>query len=260
MDYEKFKEVIHTMSGINLTFYKEKQMKRRIDSLISKNGFTGYQSYVDALKINANLYNEFINYLTINVSEFYRNPEQWEVLEKEILPGLLSKTNTLRIWSSACSTGDEPYTLVMVLNKFLPLSNIKILATDIDKGAIEKAKTGVYTSKSVESLPEVYLNKHFTKKGELYVINDDVKNCVEFKQFNLLRDQYPINYDLIACRNVLIYFTEEAKVDIYKNFNKALRNGGILFVGSTEQIILSNRYNFRSMKTFFYVKEENLTL
>jgi chemotaxis protein methyltransferase CheR len=260
MDYEKFKEMIHIMSGINLTFYKEKQMKRRIDSLISKNGFTGYQSYVDALKINANLYNEFINYLTINVSEFYRNPEQWEVLEKEILPGLLSKTNTLRIWSSACSTGDEPYTLVMVLNKFLPLSNIKILATDIDKGAIEKAKTGVYTSKSVESLPKTYLNKHFTKNGDLYVMNDDVKNCVEFKQFNLLRDQYPINYDLIACRNVLIYFTEEAKVDIYKNFNKALRNGGILFVGSTEQIILSNRYNFRSMKTFFYVKEENLTL
>ena len=96
MDYEKFKEMIHIMSGINLTFYKEKQMKRRIDSLISKNGFTGYQSYVDALKINTNLYNEFINYLTINVSEFYRNPDQWDVLEKEILPRLLSKTKTLK--------------------------------------------------------------------------------------------------------------------------------------------------------------------
>lgn len=256
MDYEKFKELIYKMSGINLTFYKEKQMKRRIDSLISKNGFDNYENYVNALKINVNLYNEFINYLTINVSEFYRNPEQWEVLERDIIPVLLTKTNTLKIWSSACSTGDEPYTLVMVLNKFLPLSNIKILATDIDKNAIEKAKTGIYTNKSVESLPKTYLDKHFTKHGELYKINEDVKKCVEYKQFNLLKDQYPTNYDLIACRNVLIYFTEEAKVDIYKNFNKALRAGGILFVGSTEQIILSSRYNFRPVKTFFYIKDE----
>jgi chemotaxis protein methyltransferase CheR len=257
MDYEKFKELIYKMSEINLTFYKEKQMKRRIDSLIAKNGFNDYASYIDALKINLTLYNEFINYLTINVSEFYRNPEQWEVLEKEIIPGLLSKSNTLKIWSSACSTGDEPYTLAMVLNKFLPLSNIKILATDIDKSAIEKAKTGVYTNKSVESLPKTFLSKHFTKIGELYKINEDVKKCVEFKQFNLLKDQYPTNFDLIVCRNVLIYFTEEAKVDIYKNFNKSLKPGGILFVGSTEQIIVASRYNFRSIKTFFYIKDES---
>ena len=103
-----------------------------------------------------------------------------------------------------------------------------------------------------------YLDKHFTKNGEFYIINDDVKRCVEFKQFNLLKDQYPINYDLIVCRNVLIYFTEEAKAEIYKNFNKALKTTGILFVGSTEQIILSNRYNFRPLKTFFYIKEDNI--
>jgi chemotaxis protein methyltransferase CheR len=257
MDYEKFKEVIHTMSGINLTFYKEKQMKRRIDSLISKNGFTGYQSYVDALKINANLYNEFINYLTINVSEFYRNPEQWEVLEKEILPGLLSKTNTLRIWSSACSTGDEPYTLVMVLNKLLPLNSIKILATDIDLGALEKAQNGIYASKSVENLPKEMKDKYFTVIGDNFKIKDEVKNCVDFKQFNLLRDPYPTDIDLIVCRNVLIYFTEEAKSDIYKKFNTSLNPQGILFVGSTEQLIMANKYNFKSLKTFFYVKEED---
>ena len=105
------KIMIYKMSGINLTFYKEKQMKRRIDSLISKNGFDGYEKYVDALKINSNLYNEFINYLTINVSEFYRNPEQWDVLEKEDISFITSKNKYVKIWSSACSTGDEPYTL-----------------------------------------------------------------------------------------------------------------------------------------------------
>ena len=258
MDYEGFKDKVYKMSGINLSCYKEKQMKRRIDSLISKNGFTGYETYIEALHGNSVLYNEFINYLTINVSEFYRNPEQWEVLEKEIIPMLLTKSKTLKIWSSACSTGDEPYTMVMVLNKFLPLSQIKIIATDIDKNAIEKAKNGIYNAKSVESLPKVFLDKYFTQIGDMYKLNDEVKKCVEFKQINLLKDAYTGDCDLIACRNVLIYFTEEAKVDIYNNFNKALKIGGVLFVGSTEQIILANRYNFRSLRTFFYVKDNNI--
>lgn len=258
MDYEKFKEQIYAMTGINLSCYKEKQMKRRIDSLIGKNGHNSYDSYVITLKANKVLYNEFINYLTINVSEFYRNPEQWLVLEKEIFPILLQKSRSIKIWSSACSTGDEPYTLVMVLNKFLPLKDIKILATDIDKGAIEKAVNGIYNSKSIDNLPKEYLDKYFSRIGEFYRVKDEVKNCVEFKQMNLLKDEYPKDCDLIVCRNVLIYFTEEAKVEIYKKFNKALKQNGILFVGSTEQIILSNRYSFKPIRTFFYLKEGSL--
>ncbi len=255
MDYEGFKEEIFKMTKINLTLYKEKQMKRRIDALIKKNNFNTYKDYVQALKENKDLFKEFINYLTINVSEFYRNPDQWAVLEKEIFPLLLSKNKKINIWSSACSTGDEPYTLVMVLNKFLPLSSIKILATDIDMGALEKAQNGVYTSKSLENLPKEMREKYFTVVGESYKIKDEVKNCVEFKQFNLLRDPYPSGMDFIVCRNVLIYFTEEAKNDIYKKFNMSLNPQGILFVGSTEQMIMANKYNFKSLKTFFYIKE-----
>jgi chemotaxis protein methyltransferase CheR len=258
MDYEGFKQDILKLTNINLSSYKEKQMKRRIDSLIKKNNFDLYEDYVNALKNNIGLLSEFINFLTINVSEFYRNPEQWEIVENCIFPMMLKNSKSIKIWSSACSTGDEPYTLVMVLNKFIPLSSIKILATDIDKEAIEKAKKGVYNAKSLENLPKFFLEKYFKKEGEFYKINDDIKNCVEFRQMNLLRDPYPKDCDLIVCRNVLIYFTEEAKVDIYKNFNCALKVDGILFVGSTEQIILSNKYNLKSVKTFFYVKEKNL--
>jgi len=255
MEYEGFKEEILKITKINLTLYKEKQMKRRIDALIKKNNIDTYEEYVKALKGSKNLLIEFINYLTINVSEFYRNPEQWEVLEKEILPLLLTKKKKITIWSSACSTGDEPYTLVMVLNKLLPLSSIKILATDIDLGALEKAQTGMYVSKSLENLPKEMKSKYFTVIGDSYKIKEEVKNCVEFKQFNLLRDPYPIGIDLIVCRNVLIYFTEEAKNDIYKNFNMSLNPQGILFVGSTEQLITASKYNFKSLKTFFYKKE-----
>lgn len=258
MDYEGFKSEIYKLTKINLNFYKEKQMKRRIDSLINKNGYNGYYNYVNALKRNIELYNEFVNYLTINVSEFYRNPEQWKVLQKDIFPMLLKRSRRLKIWSAACSTGDEPYTLVMVLNEFVPLKEIKILATDIDREAIRKAKAGVYTEKSLEKLPDLYLKKFFERQGDIYIIKDEVKNQVDFRQHDLLRDMYPSECDLIVCRNVLIYFTEEAKARIYNQFNNALKMNGILFVGSTEQIIMSARYSFSPLKTFFYTKDGDL--
>lgn len=255
MDYEGFKKEIYKLSGIDLSLYKEKQMKRRLDSLIAKNNYDGYYPYVCALKTNSRLYNEFINFITINVSEFYRNPEQWIKLKNEILPMLLEKNRDIKVWSAACSSGDEPYTLVMILNEFLPIQSIKIIATDIDKEILEKAKKGAYTQKSVVNLPEEYKKKYFTFDGISYIVNDNVKKCVEFRHHNLLADPYPTNCDLIVCRNVLIYFTEEAKVEMYKKFNASLKPGGVLFVGSTEQIILCNQYNFKSIQTFFYQKD-----
>lgn len=255
MDYEGFKLEILKLTDINLSLYKEKQMKRRIDSLIRKNGYELYQDYVQALKKDKVLFNEFINYLTINVSEFYRNPEQWEVLKDQILPMLLKSTSRPKIWSTACSTGDEPYTLVMVLNQHIPLSNIKIIATDIDEEALRKAKAGNYSEKSLEKLPGQYLSKYFNRDGNIYTVKDEVKNCVEFRKINLLKDDYPSGCNLIVCRNVLIYFTEEAKSDMYVKFNKALKEKGVLFIGSTEQIIMSARYKLTPIKTFFYIKD-----
>jgi chemotaxis protein methyltransferase CheR len=211
---------------------------------------------VQVLKTNKTLFDEFVNYLTINVSEFYRNPEQWLLLEKEIIPLLMSQSSSLKIWSAACSTGDEPYSLVMLLSKFMPLSKIKIIATDIDKQVLDKARMGLYNIKSLKGLPPEFIKKFFTQINDsTYKINDDVKACVEFREHNLLKDTYPANMDMIVCRNVLIYFTEEAKTEIYKKFNAALRKDGILFVGSTEQIIQPQVLNFSTLKSFFYVKK-----
>jgi chemotaxis protein methyltransferase CheR len=254
-DYEWFKTQVYEISGINLSYYKEKQMKRRIDALISKHNIENYEAFIGVIRTNKAMYNEFINYLTINVSEFYRNPEQWETLKNEIIPMLLKNSRSLRIWSAACSTGDEPYTLVMILSKFLPLSDIRIIATDIDREVLEKAKKGVYSAKSLENLPKEYLEQYFDKVNDMYAIKTEVKRCIEFRHHNLLADEFPKDMDLIVCRNVLIYFTEEAKSEIYTRFNKSLKSYGVLFVGSTEQIILSNKYNFKASKTFFYTKE-----
>lgn len=254
--YEALKQSIFDLSKIDLNSYKERQMKRRIDALISKHGIDSYSAYVMKLKSDKAAYDEFINYITINVSEFYRNPEQWVLLEKEILPYLFQHFGkTLKIWSAACSTGDEPYSLVMLLSKFMPLNQIKIIATDIDRTVMEKAQIGLYHEKSLKGLPEEFIKKYFNVVNDkTYQISDAVRSCVTFKQHDLLNDAYPSNCDLIVCRNVLIYFTDEAKNKIYSNFYTALKNEGLLFVGSTEQIIQAQQIGFHSFKSFFYQK------
>ncbi len=255
-NYEEFKTKILKLTGINLSCYKERQMKRRIDSLICRNNYDDYNIYFKALAQDSDLYNEFINFLTINVSEFYRNPTQWEILEKEIMPEIIKLNKRPKIWSAACSTGEEPYSLAMMMSRFMDISNIKIFATDIDDDAIEKAKIGLYSLKSLENLPNDFKSTYFIKEGERYRISDKIKNCIEFRHHNLLEDKYPVKCDLIVCRNVMIYFTEEAKVLMYQKFRESLNNSGVLFVGSTEQVILPQRYKLMPVKAFFYKRGE----
>ncbi len=254
-DYEYFKKAVLDLTKIDLDAYKEKQMKRRIDTLIAKNKITGYDNYVAALKKDNRLFEEFVNYLTINVSEFYRNPEQWQIMDREIIPDLIKRFGkNLKIWSAACSTGDEPYSLVMALSRHLPLNQIKIYATDLDKQVIAKAKTGLYVEKSIASVPDDFKKKYFTKVGPSYQISNEIKSRVEFKEHNLLKDTYPTDYHLIVCRNVLSYFTEEAQDEVFRKFQKSLKSGGFLFIGSTEQIINHREIGFERRNSFFYEK------
>lgn len=256
MDYEQFKLPIYELTHIDLNCYKERQMKRRIEALIAKHKFSGYEEYIEVISNNKKLFEEFMSYITINVSEFYRNSDQWQILENDIIPYLQNNLNRrLKIWSAACSTGDEPYSLVMMLSRHMPLNDIHVIATDIDKQVLEKANVGVYSEKSIINLPAEFRNKYFTKIGDRnYQITDEIKKCVEFRHHDLLKDEYIDYCDLILCRNVVIYFTDEAKTEIYRKFNESLNPGGILFVGSTEQIINYRELNYSSLKSFFYKK------
>lgn len=252
--YEQFKLKVLNKTKLDLSLYKERQMKRRIESLISRHGLNSFEAYFKLLESDKAVFDEFVNYLTINVSEFYRNQGQWDTLRTDIFPAILKRTKKPKIWSAACSTGEEPYSLVMCLSEFLPLKDIKIFAVDFDEEALKKAQIGMYNEKSIKNVPEQYVKRFFEPVGKGFRIKDEVKNCVEFKKMNLLRDPYPKGFDLIVCRNVMIYFTEEAKDQMYKNFYESLVNDGYFFVGSTEQIIQPQRYQFQSNKTFFYYK------
>ncbi len=253
-DYTQFIANVKKKTGIDLSLYKEAQMKRRLTSLYEKRKCRDFTEYFDLIRSDRSMMDEFLDRMTINVSEFYRNGQRWEVLDNKIIPQLLKQSKTLKCWSAACSTGEEPYSMAMVLSNHMPLREVSILATDLDQGVLDKAGVGLYPDRSLKEVPADMKKKYFTQEGQFYQVTDEVKRTVAFKKHNLLEDSYGSGFDLIVCRNVMIYFTEEAKDQIYTNFAKALKPGGILFVGSTEQIFSPDRYGLESEETFFYKK------
>ncbi|SER13302.1 chemotaxis protein methyltransferase CheR [Gracilibacillus ureilyticus] len=254
-DYQAFAQKVYKKTGLDLSLYKEVQMKRRLTSLRNKRGFENFDQYFVAINKEQPLLQEFLDKVTINVSEFFRNPGRWKVLEDKIFPKIKQKQNKIRIWSAACSTGEEPYTLAILANQFWHLKDIEIVATDIDLNVLARAKQGIYNDRAVQDVPEDLKDKYLSQEAYTYKVNEKLKKCITFKQHNLLADPYPKGFDLIVCRNVLIYFTEQAKETIYHNFSQSLKQDGVFFVGSTEQIFNPEKYNFNVLDTFFYTRK-----
>ncbi|SCW27981.1 chemotaxis protein methyltransferase CheR [Paenibacillus tianmuensis] len=254
-DFLLFIKKVKDYTSIDLSQYKEAQMKRRLTTLRMKKGYTTFASFFEAMTKDKELFYEFLDRMTINVSEFWRNPNRWEVLEQKFLPDTLRKSRKVKCWSAACSTGEEPYTLAMILAELNAQDSV-VLATDIDEGALEKAKKAVYSDRSVRDVPAKYLQKYYRQENLTYLIADSLKKSIRFQKQNLLVDTFDTGFDLIVCRNVMIYFTEEAKHLLYQKFANALKPGGILFVGSTEQIFSPAQYGLESAETFFYRKTE----
>lgn len=254
-DYQYFVTNFKQRFNIDISLYKQDRMQRRIDSFIQRKGFSNYKAFLQELQTDATLFIHFIDHITINVSEFYRNKERWHTLETKVLPKLLAQNpGNLKMWSAACSSGEEPYTLSMILEKNMYQRQFTIHATDLDTLILEKARRGVYHERSLKEVPEAMKTKHFIKDNDTYTINPNIKKNITFKQHDLLMQPFETNYDLIICRNVMIYFTEEARAHLYEKFSRSLRKGGVLFVGSTEQILTPERYNLQRFDTFFYEK------
>jgi chemotaxis protein methyltransferase CheR len=254
-DYLGFIHNVKQSTGIDLAQYKEAQMKRRLTTLRMKNGYNSFADFFAAMMKDKSLFYEFLDRMTINVSEFWRNPNRWEVLRDVILPELQRGSRRLKLWSAACSTGEEPYTLAMILADKDIMANTGILATDIDDGALSKAKQGLYLERSLKDVPKDVAERYFKPEGPVYKVSESLKKNIDFRKQNLLLDKFDDGFDLIICRNVMIYFTEEAKNKLYQKFADSLRPGGYLFVGSTEQIFTPSQYGFESTETFFYRKK-----
>lgn len=257
-DWDLFKQKLNAKTGIDLHLYKEAQMRRRIGNLVTRADFKSFCAYFDDVAKDKEKFAEFIEYLTINVSEFFRNPDKFDIVEKEIIPYLLKSSPKLNIWSAGCSIGAEPYTLSIILKELTPNVKHRILASDLDIEILAKAKKGVYSDTEIKALRPDRKQKYFTQTPDgKYAVNADIKAAVEFKRHNLLKDPFEKGFDLILCRNVVIYFTEEAKDVLYSNFFDSLKPGGILFVGATEAILNYRKMGYTSFKPFFYQKPLN---
>ncbi|MGL4521759.1 MAG: CheR family methyltransferase [Bacilli bacterium] len=254
-DYTYFIDQVKRKTGIDLGLYKESQMKRRLTSLYEKKGYDNFRTYFSYIDKNTDGLFEFLDRMTINVSEFYRNKKRWDVVEERILPMLLKEKPKLNIWSAACSTGEEPYTIALILSKYARFQEMNILATDIDENVLKRAQIALYPERSFLEMPSELKQKYFVKDESYFRMSNDVKKGIRFRKHNLLSDNYGKDFDFIVCRNVMIYFTDVAKHEIYQKFSAALRPGGILFVGSTEQIFNPAQYGLETYDTFFYRKK-----
>jgi chemotaxis protein methyltransferase CheR len=248
-DFAQFIQRVRTLTGIDLTAYKRPQMERRLTSLRNKHGFPDFNSYLSALYANPRLREEFMDRITINVSEFFRNPDRWV----DLAAVLRTQTGPVRAWSAACAQGEEPYTLAMVMETEVRRP-YNILATDIDPRALAQARQRRFRTQQVQSVPETYRRRYFTQYGDEWELHASLARHVRFERHDLLRDPYPSSLDLIICRNVLIYFTQQAKHRVVSQFVQALKPGGILFVGSTEQFLEAHRYALRPVAPFIYQK------
>lgn len=252
--YEKFLSDLKRVFQLDLKGYKRPQMERRINSLMRLLKIEGYDSFINQMKTEQDIYNRFLDHLTINVSEFFRNNVQWDVLKDKIIPELLNQNPELKIWSAGCSTGQEPYSLSMLMEEHFPRTKYSILATDFDIRALEKAEQGKYIERDITGMDNKYLKKYFDIKDDEYYIKNEIKKKIDFKKHNLITEKFGTGYNLILCRNVVIYFTEETKTELYKNFFNSLNPEGILFTGSTEQIITAKDIGFSNAAIFFYQK------
>lgn len=247
--------VFKKRTGIDLSAYKERQMIRRLTSYLRRVDAPSFAVLASRIARDDAALQHLKDYITINVSEFFRNPDRYQVLQREILPELLDKFGTLRIWSAGCSIGAEPYSLAILLEELDPRGGHRIIGTDVDKAAIEAARAGVYTADKLKEVSPERLRRYFTQDQEgRWHISPTIRAKVRFRPHDLLADPYPSAQHLILCRNVVIYFVDSAKEEVFQKLADSLVEGGYLMIGSTESIFRPERLGLKSAGSFIYRK------
>lgn len=256
--YEYLKRKILKLTNINLDNYKSQQMKRRLGMFLTQTKYENIVSYTAALEQDEEMLQKLRNFLTINVSEFFRDNSPFEYLQNNILPKLLKKNTPLNIWSAGCSRGQECYSVAMILSGISPGQNHRILATDIDQDSLKKAGDGgPYSSGDLKNVQQMFLKRYFTSSDGEYRVIDRIKKRVTVQELNLINDKFERGFDLIICRNVTIYFTEETKRTLNERFLQSLNDGGVLFIGGTEVMLDASSIGFKQIGTSFYQKPES---
>lgn len=242
-DFAVLKKQILRDAGFDCNPYSDKFLKRRFDIRMRANNVGSYREYAALLKMNPFEHTELIEALTISVTEFFRDPDVFEDFEKIVIPKLIAdkkrkKQKVIRVWSAGCASGEEAYSIAMLTNEFLGPKlddfTLSIHGTDIDDGSLANAERGEYTPEELKKIPEAYMKKYFSFDGKKCKIDEGLKRFARFEKHDLISGKPYRYFDVIFCRNVLIYFSREAHEKVHMLLYDALNDDGFLIVGKTE--------------------------
>src|SRR3954471_16055890 len=241
---ETLLEFLKRSRGFDFTGYKRTSLERRLRRRMDSVGCQTFGDYLDYLEVHPDEYAQLFETLLINVTEFFRDPPAWEHLRADVLPDLVAAKpldEPVRVWSAGCSSGQEAYTIAMVLAELLGLDayreRVKIYATDIDEGALNQARLAVYTAKEIESVPAELREKYFERADDRLAFRKDLRRTVIFGRNNLVQDAPISRLDLLVCRNTLMYLNAETQARVLRHFHFALQDTGVLMLGKSEMMI-----------------------
>lgn len=258
-EFKTFQEFIYKNIGISLSSQKVSLVESRLSKRLTKLNLHSFKEYYQYIQNNQSELLHLIDAISTNVTSFFREANQWEYLKENIQKILDSKSDkTIRIWSAACSSGQEPYSITMFLYeniKNIQNYKIKILATDISQEVLAQAQSGIYSSKEMESMPNYLVKKYFSKiDSSSFEIDNQLREMIMFRMFNLVYGDFKIfknRFDIIFCRNVMIYFDTETQKSLVHNFRKILNRDSLLFVGHSESLT-KNQAEFKLEQSSIY--------
>jgi chemotaxis protein methyltransferase CheR len=252
--FEALKELLIQEKGFDLEAYKERCILRRIYLKVRSKGHSDLGSYYRELSRDREELERLFQYMTINVTEFFRNPTAFTYLERKVLPRLMAEQSVhgrFRVWSAGCSSGEEPYSLAITLLRVKKRHRIPtpftVLATDVDDTILARAKVGRYSPEALKNLDDEGVRDYFVEEEGLLSISDEVRKCVTFRTEDVLRDNPGKDQSMIVCRNLLIYFSRENQEQIISRFSRKIHPGGYLMLGKAETLIGRNRLFFQSI-------------
>jgi len=244
-NFDQVKEVAYALTGIKLTDHKKNMIYSRLARRIRQRGLNSFDDYCLLLNQQGNdEATEFVNAITTNLTSFFRENHHFEYLKNHVFPELIkknSRSRRVRVWSAGCSTGEEPYSIAICLSEQMPVSSwdIKVLATDLDTNVVAHGKRGVYQDDRIESIDQGRSRKWFLRdaSGSEVRVKRSLQELVTFKQLNLL-ERWPMKgpFDVIFCRNVVIYFDKETQKKLFNRYADMLAPGGHLFIGHSENL------------------------
>ena len=244
VDFENLLQYLRTNRGFDFTGYKRSTLMRRVSKQMQYLNIENFANYQDYLEVHPDEFKTLFNTILINVTAFFRDPLAWEYLAKEIIPNILKdkqKNEQVRIWSAGCASGEEAYTLAIILAEILGIDDfrhrVKIYATDIDEEALNQARQASYSAKNIHAVPLELRDKYFDLSNEKYIFHQDLRRAVIFGRHDLLQDAPISRLDLLVCRNTLMYFNSETQGRIINRFHFALNDHGYLFLGKAEMLV-----------------------